>query len=315
MSLSANTKNWLKRNADISLKGETVVVTGSNSGVGFKTAETMLYLGAHVILACRNPQRAEAAREALSAEYPDSTVTVMLLDLADFSSIDAFVSTIQQQGIDIHVFVNNAGCFHQPGKETKDGFDMVIGTNYLGTYYLTEKLMPYLLSLQHEVTYINTVSIINRIARVEYKDFYCTKGKHRSLAKYGRSKICLAKYTYALAKKYEGSNVRVYMNHPGITLTPLGLNAVRKGIVDFAGPLVTPIFNSNEKSSLSVAYILSHSLPAGSIVGPNKGFGGWGYPTANPILKKVKTGAEELIIFSSIATHFPRNSVKPYYER
>ena len=298
MSLSAKTKKWLKNNADISLKGKTVVVTGANSGVGFKTAETMLYLGAHVILACRNPQRAVDARKALAAEYPDSTVTVMLLDLADFSSIDAFVSAIQQQGIDIDVFVNNAGCFHQPGKKTKDGFDMVIGTNYLGTYYLTEKLMPYLLSLQHEVTYVNTVSIINKIARVGYKDFYFTKGKHRSIAKYGRSKICLTKYTSALAKKYEGSNVCVYMNHPGITLTPLGLNAVRKGIADFATALLTPFFNTNEKSSLSVAYILSHTLPAGSIVGPNKCFGGWGYPTVNRILKKVKTGAKELIAFT-----------------
>ena len=50
MSLSSNTKEWLRRNAGISLKGKTVVVTGANSGVGYKTAETMLYLGADVIL-------------------------------------------------------------------------------------------------------------------------------------------------------------------------------------------------------------------------------------------------------------------------
>ena len=198
MSLSPKTKKWLKSNADISLEGKTVVVTGANSGVGFKTAETMLYLGARVILACRNPQRAEDARKALAADYPDSTVTVMLLDLADFSSIDAFVSSLQQQGTDIDVFVNNAGCFH----------------------------------------------------------------------------------------------------HPGITLTPLGLNAVKKGIANFAMALLTPFFNTNEKSSLSVAYILSNSLPVGSIVGPNKVLGGWGYPTVNPILKKYKTGAEELIAFT-----------------
>lgn len=44
--------------------------------------------------------------------------------------------------------------------------------------------------------------------------------------------------------------------------------------------------------------ILSHTLPVGSIVGPNKLLGGWGYPTVNPILKKYKTGAEELIAFT-----------------
>ena len=128
MSLTTKTKKWLEKNAAISLKGKTVVVTGANSGVGYKTAETMLYLGARVILACRNPQRANEARNKLSAEYSESDVSEMLLDLADFSSIDAFVSKIKEQGIDIDVFVNNAGVLHQPCKKTKDGFELVIGT-------------------------------------------------------------------------------------------------------------------------------------------------------------------------------------------
>ena len=132
MSLSPKTIAWLKRNADISLKGKTVVVTGANSGVGFKTAETMLYLGADVIMACRNLQRANAARDVLAAGYPGSAVSVMELDLADLSSIDAFVGEIRRRGTDIDVFVNNAGVFHQPGRKTKDGFDLVIGTNWFG---------------------------------------------------------------------------------------------------------------------------------------------------------------------------------------
>ena len=116
MSLTAKTKKWLKNNADISLKGKTVVVTGANSGVGFKTAEIMLYLGADVILACRNLQRAIDAREALTAQYPESDVSFISLDIADFSSINAFVKKIREEDIDIDVFVNNAGVFHQPGR-------------------------------------------------------------------------------------------------------------------------------------------------------------------------------------------------------
>ena len=164
MGLTDKTKRWLKANAGISLDGKTVVVTGANSGVGFKEAETMLYLGADVILACRNMQRANEARNALASEYPQSAVSVMPLDIADFSSIDAFVENIRREAVDIDVFVNNAGVLHQPGKKTKDGFELVMGTNYIGVYYLTERLMPYLQSLPHEVAYINTVSLIDRIA-------------------------------------------------------------------------------------------------------------------------------------------------------
>ena len=296
MSLTAKTQNWLKKNADISLKGKTVVVTGANSGVGFKTAETMLYLGADVILACRNPQRACEAQKTLAAGYPGSDISVMALDLADFSSIDAFVSKVEEQGIDIDVFVNNAGVFHQPGKKTRDGFDLVIGTNYFGVYYLTERLLGYLSSLPHDVFYINTISLVHRIAKIGYEDFYYTK-RYRPLPVYSRSKLCLAKYTYYTAKKLDGSHVRMYMNHPGIAITPLGINAVGPKY-EKAAKLVTPLFNSPEKSSLAVAYILSHTLPAGSIVGPVSGFCGWGYPKPNRVSSKVKTGAEELIAFT-----------------
>lgn len=286
MSLTDKTREWLQKNADVDLKGKTAVVTGSNSGVGFKTAETLLYLGADVILACRNMERAGKAREAL----------------ADFSSIDAFVNAIRERNVDIDVFVNNAGVFHQPGKKTRDGLDLVLGTNYFGTYYLTEKLLPYLATLPHQVTYINTISLIHKIGTVDYDDFFCTR-KYRSVRVYARSKICLAKYTYYLAAKMSGTNVRVYMNHPGSTITPLGLNAVGPRIARIANK-VASCFNSTEKSALSVAYIMAHDFPVGSIIGPDKGLGGWGYPKVNRILRKVKTGAGQLIDFTkTIISH------------
>ena len=296
MCLTAKTKKWINNNADISLKGKKVVVTGSNSGVGFKTAEEMLYIGADVILACRNLQKANDARNTLVAEYPESNVSVIPLDIADFSSIDAFVGKIREQRIDIDVFVNNAGVFHQPGRQTKNGFELVIGTNYIGVYYLTEKLIPYLLSLPHKVTYINTISLIHKIANIKYQDFFYSK-RYRNISVYARSKLCLAKYTYHKALELAGSTVQIYMNHPGITLTPLGLNAVGPGLAKLE-KVVKYLFNSTEKSALSVAYILSNAFPAGSIVGPSKCYGGWGYPKENPIYRKVKSGAEELIAFT-----------------
>ena len=296
MSLSDKTKRWLSRNAPVSLRGKTAVVTGANSGVGYKTAETLLYLGADVVLACRNPQRAAQARDTLAAEYPGANVSVLALDLADLSAIDAFVARVRERALDIDIFVNNAGVFHQPGKKTADGFDLVIGTNYYGVYDLTEALLPYLTALPHEVVYINTTSLVHKIARIDYDDFYCAK-RYRPLPVYARSKLCLAKYTWYRAQQLAGTNVRMMMNHPGIAITPLGINAVGPKYAR-AARAVAPLFNSPEKSSLAVAYILSHPLPAGSIVGPTHGFGGWGYPKVNPICRKVKTGAEELVAFT-----------------
>ncbi len=87
------------------------------------------------------------------------------------------------------------------------------------------------------------------------------------------------------------------MNHPGMTVTPMGLNAFGSGIRRLSG-IVGPQSNSPEKSALSLAYILSHEIQSGSIVGPNRGFGGWGYPEINRAGRRVKEGAEELIRFT-----------------
>ena len=300
MSLSDKTKRWLKENCNISLKGKTVLVTGANSGVGFKTAEISAYLGADVILACRNMERAQEARLKILCDYPKASISVMQLDLASLSSIEAFCEELEGSKVDIDAFVNNAGAFRQPGKKTADGFDLVIGTNYIGTYYLSERVLPYLSSLPHEVVYVNTISIIHKIATVDYADFYYEQRKHYpTFPVYARSKLCLAKYTYALTKRYAGSNVRILMNHPGMTLTPMGLNALGNGIKRLTG-IVERLSNSPEKSALSLAYILSHEIPAGSIVGPNKGFGGWGYPEMNRVGQRVKEGAEELMRFTNM---------------
>lgn len=298
MSLTVKTKRWINKNCNISLKGKTVLVTGANSGVGFKTAEISAYLGANVILACRNMERANEARLKLLSDYPESYISIMHLDLASLSSIEEFSKEFANNKVDIDVFVNNAGAFRQPGKKTVEGFDLVIGTNYIGTYYLSEQMLPYLSSLQHEVIYVNTISIIHKIAKLDYADFYYEKGKHyRAFPVYARSKLCLAKYTYALAKRYEKSNVRIMMNHPGMTITPMGLNAFGNVVKRLAG-IVKLISNSPEKSALSIAYILSHEIIVGSIIGPYKGFGGWGYPKMNRIVRRVKEGAEELIHFT-----------------
>lgn len=177
MRLSDRTKQWLNASCKTSLKGKTILVTGANSGVGFKTAEIAVYLGADVILACRNPDRAANARRELLRDWPKASVSVMRLDLASLASVDAFAEELQTGARDIDVFVNNAGVFRQPGKKTADGFDLVIGTNYIGAYYLSERLLPYLATLPHEVVYVNTISIIHKIATVDYEDFYYEKAK------------------------------------------------------------------------------------------------------------------------------------------
>ena len=293
MALTKKTVKWINKQ-NISLKGKTVLVTGSNSGVGFKTVETALYLGADAIMACRKKEKAESAREELLKDYPDANVRILQLDLSDLSSIDSFAQNIIDHKIDIDIFVNNAGTFHKSGV-TKDGFENVLGTNYFAVYYLCEKLLPYLETLSHKIIYCNTISVVHKMAKINYDDFYFTR-EYRHFAVYARSKLCLAKYTFYLSKKYADSNIDVFMIHPGISVTPLGANAFGNIVKKLAG-IMKWVFNSPEKSSLSLFYIILKELPAGSIVGPHI-LEAWGYPKENRVRKCVKEGADELIKFT-----------------
>ena len=287
MALTDKTKEWIKKNASVDLTGKTVLITGANSGVGYKTAETMIYLGAAVIMACRNPVKAKEAMDKLCTEYPDANIQLMQLDLGDFASVEAFAESLP----DVDVFVNNAGTLHHPNEKTKDGYPLVIGTNYFGVVKLCEAILPRLYSFGHDVMLINTISISHKMTTVDYERFYEDKGS------YARSKLCLARYTNGLVERCKGTNVHVYMNHTGMAITPIAAHMFGT-LYRFAKWF--PI-NSAEKSSLSVAWLMAHNTLEGSVVGPNKIFGGWGYPEINKTCKRAIVGIKELM--ESILSH------------
>src|SRR5437764_173299 len=113
--------------------GRTVVVTGANSGLGEATARALAACGAHVVLACRNVAKGEAAAAKMTGD-----VEVRSLDLADLASVRAFAAATGP----LDVLVNNAGVMAVPLKRTADGFEMQLGTNFLGHFALTRLLLP-----------------------------------------------------------------------------------------------------------------------------------------------------------------------------
>ncbi len=297
--LKKSTIEFINKNCNIDLKGKNVLITGANSGIGLKTAETFLFAGANVIMACRNEKKANDARENLLKDYPKAKIFVLSLDLADFKSIDNFVKTMKNQKIDIDCFINNAGVFRQPNQKTKDGFELVMGTNYLGTFYLIGKIMPYLKELKHAVYLINTLSLVYKMVKIDYSDFFCER-KYGNFRIYARSKLALAKYTHYLsafvgdsAKNVRDNCIKVCAVHTGVSVTEL-MNKAYPRLSKLAN-LFRFMFNSIEKSSLGSLYIMANNLPNGTFVGPKGWFSMKGYPKINKIHKKMKTDTQKLI--------------------
>jgi len=121
------------------LSGKVVVVTGGNSGIGFHTAKHLAAHGARVVLACRNVDSANEAAARLTGD-----VAVEQLDLASQASVSAFAQRWQGP---LDVLVNNAGVMRPPRyRQTEDGHELMFGTNHLGHFALTGRLLPALLA-------------------------------------------------------------------------------------------------------------------------------------------------------------------------
>jgi NAD(P)-dependent dehydrogenase (short-subunit alcohol dehydrogenase family) len=217
--------------ADIGdLSGRTYVVTGANSGLGYATARELALHGASVTLACRDLVKGAAALSAVRADMEDATdtaddgeerVQVRALDLADLSSISAFAEKLAADVDGLDGLVNNAGVMAIPRRETADGFEMQFGTNHLGHFALTGRLLP-LLQARPGARVVSVSSGAHRMGRVKLDDLM---GEHRysKWRAYGQSKLSNLLFAFELDRRARaaGADLVSVAAHPGYSSTNL----------------------------------------------------------------------------------------------
>ena len=97
------------------------------------------------MLAVRSVDKGKGAADDIRATAPDSTVSVGALDLASLASIEAFAASMLDDGRPVDLLINNAGVMAVPKRHTTtDGFELQLGTNHLGHFALTGRLLPLL---------------------------------------------------------------------------------------------------------------------------------------------------------------------------
>ncbi|XP_041850553.1 dehydrogenase/reductase SDR family member 13-like [Melanotaenia boesemani] len=200
------------------LHGKTVIVTGSNTGIGKTAAIDLARRGARVILACRSRQRGEAALEEVKRESGSNQVLFMPLDLGSLASIRSFADTFLKSEKRLDLLINNAGVFMQG--QTQDGFGMMFGVNHLGHFLLTNLLLDRLKECGPS-RIVTVSSMAHNFGKI---DFECLNTKRalgtgtsfmEVLQVYSDSKLCNVLFTHELAKRLQGSKVSCFSLHPG----------------------------------------------------------------------------------------------------
>lgn len=211
------------------LSGRTAVVTGASSGLGLATAEALAAAGAHVVMACRDPLRGQGAVDQVVERVPDARVELRALDLADLASIADFATALAVDVPRLHLLVNNAGVMATPRRRTADGFELQLGTNHLGHFALTGRLLAQLRAAEpgaggtaEDVRVVTLSSLAHSIGTIDRSNLLWEDGYRRWPA-YGRSKLANLLFTYELARRLSsaGSLIRAVAAHPGLASTNL----------------------------------------------------------------------------------------------
>ncbi len=205
--------------------GRTVVVTGPG-GLGFETALALARAGATTILAGRNPDKGAASLARIRAAVPSAAVLFKLLDLASLASVAAFAERMLAEHESIDILVNNAGVMRPTTRHTTaDGFELQFGTNYLGHFALTGRLLP-LLRRGRASRVVNLSSIAHRKGAIRFDDLQWERG-YSPWAAYSQSKLAMLMFALELQRRSDAAGWGVTSNaaHPGIARTDLLANA------------------------------------------------------------------------------------------
>jgi NAD(P)-dependent dehydrogenase (short-subunit alcohol dehydrogenase family) len=197
------------------------VVTGANSGTGKEAAKRLAAAGAEVVLAVRTPEKGEAAAAEIRTAVPNARLEVRRLDLADLGSVRAFADAVAAGGL--HGLVNNAGVMVPPKRlETADGFELQLGTNFLGPFALTNLLLPTLLAAPGARVATMSSGTAN-FGRIDLADLGWTSRRYSPNRAYAQSKLAdllLGRWLAAVAVA-RGWDLLSTVAHPGYTRTNL----------------------------------------------------------------------------------------------
>jgi len=260
-----------------SVQDKVALITGANAGLGYQLSLSLARRGAHVVMACRSPERAERAHEQLLREVPGGKATLAPLDVSSPESIRELGVFIGARVGHLDLLIHNAGIFGVPLSRNEAGQELHFATNYLGPFALTGVLLPFFRdALGSRIVCVGSLS--HRLGKLRVDELDCREADYKEFAAYARSKLALLAYAVELDRRLRrhSSNIIAVGAHPGFAPTGIAKNhAVANPKTSFGKWLIKRIEASMATVEQAAAPILHAASAEGVRGGEYYGPGGW----------------------------------------
>jgi retinol dehydrogenase 13 len=204
------------------MTGKVCVVSGSTSGVGLEAVKRLARGNAHIVMLCRNPEKAEAVRSVLTQQH-DVRVDVVLSDFCDLAQVRRAAAVLSANYPRIDVLINSVGIHSTSRTTTSAGFESVFCVNHLAPFLLTYLMLDKLKqSAPSRIIYVNSEG--HRFGGLDLNDLDWQRRHYIGLRSYGASKTAQLLTTWEFADRLRGSGVTINAMHPGDVRTNIGNN-------------------------------------------------------------------------------------------
>jgi len=241
------------------LTGRTVIITGSNCGIGFEAAQALAGAGAKIIFACRNTEKGEEALRRCKVLHPKSELAFFPLDLASVESIKHFAEAVKDETID--TLICNAGLVPTSYQETKEDLEMTVGVCHFGHFLLTQLLLPQLLKTKAPRVIMVSSESHRMPAKLNFNKFPLKKtDTFFPFMAYGQAKLCNALFANELQRRYQDKGLTACSLHPGALITTsFGRDS---GFLSLLFKLVSPLTKNPNQGAATTVYCASHENTA-----------------------------------------------------
>ncbi len=201
------------------MRDKIVVVTGASSGIGKASAAGIAALGAHTVLVSRTAKRGRKALDEMARATPGASLDLLVADLSTMAAVRDLADTFNAKYQRLDVLFNNAGILTSRRRVTADGFEEQFFVNYLSYYLLTGLLLDRLRAGEAP-RIINMTSSSHSSGIIDFDDLQM-EHRYRGWQQYANTKLMSMVFTYALARRLQGSHVTANCLHPGVIHTGL----------------------------------------------------------------------------------------------